>query len=181
VNYTRQTDAPPSFLQTTLAPFLSNSSTAIISNSTTTTAALNTTIIAKNATHTAFSSASSEYFNRFILEIHESEGIHDLGIIKWELAACLLIVYLICYFSLWKGISTSGKVVWFTALFPYVVLLALLVRGITLPGSAEGGFFIYLHCNELITKLLMKITGISYYLRPDFDAIYKSEVWVDGE
>lgn len=62
----------------------------------------------------------------------------DLGIIKWEMAACLLIVYLICYFSLWKGISTSGKVVWFTALFPYAVLMILLVRGITLPGSAKG-------------------------------------------
>lgn len=83
-----------------------------------------------------------------------------MGIIKWEMAACLLIVYLICYFSLWKGISTSGKVVWFTALFPYVVLLALLIRGITLPGSAEG---------------------ISYYLRPDFDVIFKAEVWVDGK
>ena len=97
--------------------------------------------------------------SRFILEIHESDGIHDLGVIKWEMAGCLLIVYLICYFSLWKGISTSGKVVWFTALFPYVVLLALLVRGITLPGSAKG---------------------IEYYLRPDFDVIYKAEVWVDA-
>lgn len=85
-----------------------------------------TVTAAKNVT---FASASSEYFNRYILEIHESSGIDDLGKIKWEMAACLLIVYLICYFSLWKGISTSGKVVWFTALFPYVVLLALLIRG----------------------------------------------------
>lgn len=58
-----------------------NSSTAI-SNQTT----LNTTI--QNVTE-SFSSASSEYFNRFILEIHESEGIHDLGIIKWEMASKL--------------------------------------------------------------------------------------------
>lgn len=75
------------------------------------------------------------------------------------MVACLLVVYLICYFSLWKGISTSGKVVWFTALFPYAVLLILLIRGITLPGSADG---------------------IAYYLNPNFDAIYKAEVWVDA-
>ncbi|KAL1140203.1 hypothetical protein AAG570_000135, partial [Ranatra chinensis] len=106
-----------------------------------------------------FSSASSEYFNRAILELHRSEGLHDLGSIKWDMALCLLTVYLICYFSLWKGISTSGKVVWFTALFPYVVLLTLLIRGITLPGSADG---------------------IRYYLNPNFTSITKAEVWVDA-
>nr|CAD7395068.1 unnamed protein product [Timema cristinae] len=51
------------------------------------------------------------------------------------------------------------QVVWFTALFPYAVLLILLVRGVTLPGSAEG---------------------IRYYLSPNFDAITKAEVWVDA-
>ncbi|XP_022230124.1 sodium-dependent dopamine transporter [Drosophila obscura] len=106
-----------------------------------------------------FQSAASEYFNRYILELNQSEGIHDLGAIKWDMALCLLIVYLICYFSLWKGISTSGKVVWFTALFPYAVLLILLIRGLTLPGS---------------------FLGIQYYLTPNFSAIYKAEVWVDA-
>ncbi|XP_013114675.1 sodium-dependent dopamine transporter [Stomoxys calcitrans] len=106
-----------------------------------------------------FQSAASEYFNRYILELNQSDGLHNLGSIKWDLVLCLLIVYLICYFSLWKGIGTSGKVVWFTALFPYVVLLILLIRGITLPGSAMG---------------------IQYYLNPNFDAIYKAEVWVDA-
>ncbi|CAG9815445.1 unnamed protein product [Phaedon cochleariae] len=106
-----------------------------------------------------FASAASEYFNRAILELHQSEGLHDLGSIKWDIALCLFAVYVICYFSLWKGISTSGKVVWFTALFPYAVLLILLVRGITLPGSAEG---------------------IEYYLRPNFSAIGSAEVWVDA-
>ncbi|XP_044259758.1 sodium-dependent dopamine transporter [Tribolium madens] len=106
-----------------------------------------------------FASAASEYFNRAILELHQSKGLHDLGAIKWDMALCLFAVYVICYFSLWKGISTSGKVVWFTALFPYAVLLILLVRGITLPGSAEG---------------------IKYYLNPNFNAITSAEVWVDA-
>ncbi|XP_028038073.1 sodium-dependent dopamine transporter [Bombyx mandarina] len=108
---------------------------------------------------TPYTSAASEYFNRAILELQGSEGLHDLGSVKWDMALCLLAVYIICYFSLWKGISTSGKVVWFTALFPYAVLLILLVRGITLPGSA---------------------TGIQYYLSPNFEAITQPQVWVDA-
>lgn len=51
--------------------------------------------------------------------------------------------------------STYRQVVWFTALFPYVVLFILLIRGITLPGSAEG---------------------IRYYLSPNFEALKKAEV-----
>ncbi|XP_048479578.1 sodium-dependent dopamine transporter [Plutella xylostella] len=108
---------------------------------------------------TPFTSAASEYFNRAILELHGSAGLHDLGAVKWDMALCLLAVYIICYFSLWKGISTSGKVVWFTALFPYAVLLILLVRGVTLPGSANG---------------------IRYYLSPNFEAITQPQVWVDA-
>ncbi|KAH0561712.1 sodium-dependent dopamine transporter [Cotesia glomerata] len=108
---------------------------------------------------TKYTSAAQEYFNRAILELHQSSGLHDLGIVKWDIALCLFIVYIICYFSLWKGISTSGKVVWFTALFPYAVLLILLVRGVTLPGSGEG---------------------IKYYLSPNFTAITNAEVWVDA-
>ncbi|KAG8230248.1 hypothetical protein J437_LFUL009786 [Ladona fulva] len=111
------------------------------------------------ANATTFTSAATEYFNRAILEMDKSSGLHDLGEIKWDLALCLLAVYLICYFSLWKGISTSGKVVWFTALFPYAVLLILLIRGVTLPGAGEG---------------------IRYYLSPNFSAITKAEVWVDA-
>jgi len=108
---------------------------------------------------TNYTSAADEYFHRGLLELNQSKGIGDLGTIKWDIALCLLAVYLICYFSLWKGISTSGKVVWFTALFPYAVLLILLIRGITLPGSANG---------------------IYYYLNPDFKKLLEARVWVDA-
>ncbi|XP_076253232.1 sodium-dependent dopamine transporter [Rhynchophorus ferrugineus] len=115
--------------------------------------------LSNDTTDPILASAASEYFIRAILELHRSRGLHDLGAIKWDMALCLLAVYVICYFSLWKGISTSGKVVWFTALFPYVVLLILLVRGITLPGSGEG---------------------IKYYLKPNFTVISSAQVWVDA-
>ena len=37
-------------------------------------------------------------------------------------------VYCLLYISLFKGVKSSGKVVWITATMPYVVLTILLVR-----------------------------------------------------
>ncbi len=47
---------------------------------------------------------------RGVLHIHESRGIDDLGLPRWELALCLVLVVFILYFSLWKGVKSSGKV-----------------------------------------------------------------------
>nr|KAG5690225.1 hypothetical protein BaRGS_026677 [Batillaria attramentaria] len=123
--------------------------------------ALNNVASASNVTNFTAPrlSPALEYFERGMLSLHNSDGIFDVGKIKWQLVLCLLGVYLICYFSLWKGIHTSGKVVWFTALFPYVVLFILLCRGATLPGAG---------------------TGIKYYITPNFTRLASSEVWVDA-
>ncbi|XP_072047524.1 sodium-dependent dopamine transporter-like isoform X2 [Amphiura filiformis] len=104
-------------------------------------------------------SAATEYYERAVLQKHMSNGVEDLGGIVWELTLCLLAVYLICYFSMWKGIKGSGKVVWFTAIFPYVVLFCLLIRGVTLPGAG---------------------VGIRYYITPKFHKLLSPTVWVDA-
>ncbi|KAF8359061.1 dat-1 [Pristionchus pacificus] len=112
-------------------------------------------------------SAAEEYFYKGFLGLHAAgdSGSHvarslsDLGDVNWHIVIALAIVYLICYFSMWKGIGTSGKVVWFTALFPYVVLGVLFVRGITLPGSEMG---------------------IAYYLQPNVTMLWEPSVWQDA-
>lgn len=53
----------------------------------------------------------------------------QFGGIRWELFACLTLAWIICFFCLVRGVQTIGKIVYFTALFPYFVLIALLVRG----------------------------------------------------
>lgn len=47
---------------------------------------------------------------RKVLEIQESGGLHDIGGIRWQLLLCLFLIFTIVYFSLWKGVKTSGKV-----------------------------------------------------------------------
>lgn len=47
---------------------------------------------------------------RKVLEIQESRGVHDIGGIRWQLLLCLFLIFTIVYFSLWKGVKTSGKV-----------------------------------------------------------------------
>ncbi|XP_029455803.1 sodium- and chloride-dependent betaine transporter-like [Rhinatrema bivittatum] len=113
--------------------------------------ALNTTI-AMSA-----SSPITEFWERRVLKI--SDGIHSLGTVRWDLALCLLVGWIICYFCIWKGVSFTGKVVYFTATFPYLMLVILMFRGITLPGAYEG---------------------IIFYLKPDIRRIMDPQVWMEA-
>ncbi|KAJ8401653.1 hypothetical protein AAFF_G00376240 [Aldrovandia affinis] len=104
-------------------------------------------------------SPSEEFFIRYVLQVHRSPGLHHLGPVSWQLALCLLLIFTVVYFSIWKGVKTSGKVVWVTATFPYLVLLVLLVRGATLPGAWKG---------------------VAFYLKPDWRKLLTTTVWIDA-
>ena len=58
-----------------------------------------------------FMSCVCVFSRRGVLHLHESRGIQDLGLPRWELVLCLVIVVFILYFSLWKGVKSSGKVI----------------------------------------------------------------------
>lgn len=45
---------------------------------------------------------------RRVLKI--SSGIEDVGSLRWELVLCLVLSWVICYFCIWKGIKSTGKV-----------------------------------------------------------------------
>jgi len=85
-------------------------------------------------------SSAEQYFQRGVLKetIDISEGI---GYPDLQLTGCLAACWLLLFLTLWKGVASSGKVAYFTAIFPYVVLITLLVRGLTLPGAMDGILF----------------------------------------
>jgi SNF family Na+-dependent transporter len=70
-----------------------------------------------------------------------TDGIHDLGGVRWELLLCLLVAWILVYGVIWKGLHQSGKIIWFTATFPYVILFILFIRGVTLEGASKGLLF----------------------------------------
>lgn len=47
---------------------------------------------------------------RHVLQIHRSKGLQALGGISWQLALCILLIFTVIYFSIWKGVKSSGKV-----------------------------------------------------------------------
>ncbi|KAF4526826.1 hypothetical protein B566_EDAN017287, partial [Ephemera danica] len=109
-----------------------------------------------SAQHENSTSPAQEFFTRSVLEQQLSQGMDHMGPIKLSLAVCVLAVFVLVYFSLWKGVRSTGKAVWITALAPYVVLFILLGRGVTLPGASDG---------------------IKYYLTPQWHKLLNSKIF----
>ncbi|KAM7342970.1 sodium-dependent nutrient amino acid transporter 1 isoform 2-T2 [Cochliomyia hominivorax] len=100
--------------------------------------------------------SSSEWF--FVNEVlREKQNINDgIGLPNWELVLGLLISWLFVFGIICKGVKSSGKASYFLAIFPYVIMLVLLIRAVTLPGS---------------------IDGIIYFIKPDWSKILDPKVW----
>ncbi|XP_028301979.1 sodium- and chloride-dependent GABA transporter 2-like [Gouania willdenowi] len=103
------------------------------------------------------SSSVVEFWQRRVL--HISSGIDSLGKIQWDLALCLLLAWIICYFCVWKGVRSTGKATYITATFPFVMLIVLIFRGMTLPGAFRG---------------------LKFYLYPNTSRLADPQVWMDA-
>ncbi|KAE8615291.1 hypothetical protein XENTR_v10008466 [Xenopus tropicalis] len=98
--------------------------------------------LVKNASNTFVepecekSSATTYYWYREALNI--SNSITEGGGLNWKMTLCLLAAWILVCLAMIKGIQSSGKVMYFSSLFPYVVLTCFLVRALLLNGSVDG-------------------------------------------
>ncbi|XP_066249189.1 sodium-dependent nutrient amino acid transporter 1-like [Euwallacea similis] len=103
-------------------------------------------------------SSAELYFRIEVLK--ESVDIADgIGAPDWQLTLCLLASWIVTFCICARGVHSSGKASYFLAIFPYVVLFALLIRAVTLEGSG---------------------TGILYFITPDWAKLLDAKVWYNA-
>ncbi|XP_041475568.1 sodium- and chloride-dependent glycine transporter 1-like [Lytechinus variegatus] len=100
---------------------------------------------------------SEEYWTYRVHRL--TDGIDDMGTMNWDVFGAFLGAWIIVYLCIIKGVKSAGKVVYFTATFPYVVLFILLIRGVTLRGASKG---------------------ILFYITPKFERLASPEPWKDA-
>ena len=84
----------------------------------------------------AFLENPGEYFTSEV--IHLTDNIQNIGTFQWGLLAGVLAGYGLVLYALRKNVMSLGPVVKITATAPFVLLLILIVRGVTLPGAMDG-------------------------------------------
>ncbi|XP_049623883.1 sodium-dependent dopamine transporter isoform X2 [Suncus etruscus] len=102
---------------------------------------------------------AAEYFERAVLHLHQSRGIEDLGPPRWQLTACLVLVIVLLYFSLWKGVKTSGKV-WIDAATQICFSLGV-GFGVLIAFSSYNKFTNDCYRDALVTTSVNSLTSFS--------------------
>lgn len=91
--------------------------------------------------NSSFVSIDSIYSKEVLKEkqrIFDGAGAPDIRLSLYLLLACAILSVIMI-----KGIKSSGKASYFFAIFPYVIMLILFVRAVTLPGAVNGIIYLY--------------------------------------
>ncbi len=79
-----------------------------------------------------------------------------LGSIKPEIVFCLAGIWMLMFACIFRGVNIVSKVVLWTVPLPWIMLLILMYRGLTLPGAESG---------------------LAYYLNPDWSQLLQPTTW----
>lgn len=97
---------------------------------------------------------AQEFWEKSVL--NQSSGLGVMTSIQWPILASLALAWILVFLSVSKGVKSIGKVSYVTAIFPYIVLVALLVVSALKKGAIEG---------------------ILYLLTPKWNQLFNLSVW----
>jgi len=87
---------------------------------------------------------------------YDSEASPALGPPRWPIVVGLGLVWLAMYLCIFRGVKWVSKVVAWTVPLPWLMLMILTVRGLTLEGAVKG---------------------LEYYLEPNWSLLLDPQVW----
>ncbi|XP_046360450.2 sodium- and chloride-dependent glycine transporter 1-like isoform X1 [Haliotis rufescens] len=146
-------------LNTSMAVDLCNTTLSSLLEVTNVSSALswNTSMINASVAGEEAKTATEEFWQYYVLR--KSDGVEEMGSLQPHLVGCLFVSWLLVFLCLIKGVKSLGKVVYVTALFPYLLLTILLIRGLLLPGAVDG---------------------IKFYVYPEFSRLATFSVWIEA-
>ncbi|CAD6198467.1 unnamed protein product [Caenorhabditis auriculariae] len=102
--------------------------------------------------------ATEQYFTDYVLL--PSQGFTDFNLMNWKSLAGMTACWIFTILVLLKGVQYLGKTSYVTVILPYVIVLILFFRGITLEGAEDG---------------------LYYYLgKPDFSKVFIMKTWTEA-
>lgn len=104
--------------------------------------------------NTFMGSPGDFFFNEFLGVTSEP---WDIGEFKWPLFIGFTLAWIWIVASVWRGTKTVSKVVFFTVLIPWGLLVLFVIRGVTLPGAG---------------------VGLKYYLTPVWSKLLSADIWL---
>ena len=106
----------------------------------------------------SFDLSWGEDATKFFLSDHLGySGKHwPLGAIRWHIVAALAVTWLGMYLCVFRGVRFVSKIVLWTVPLPWLMLLILVIRGLTLEGA---------------------VSGLEYYLEPRWELLARPRVW----
>ncbi|XP_052802357.1 sodium- and chloride-dependent neutral and basic amino acid transporter B(0+)-like isoform X2 [Mya arenaria] len=102
-------------------------------------------------------SAAEEFWQFQALKM--STGIDDYSHFIWKYVVMMLVFRIIVSLTVVKSIKTIEKVIYVTLTLPFLFSVALFIRSLLLPGSADGIYF---------------------YFYPNFATLLKPGVWIEA-
>ena len=97
---------------------------------------------------------AGDFFFGTVLQL--SDGPTALGPPVWLILGLLAFVWLVIFLIMFRGARIIGKVSVVLVIVPWILLVVLFIRGITLPGA---------------------LAGLNFYLSPDFAVLGNVDVW----
>ncbi len=92
----------------------------------------------------------------FFQEYLQNTESYTLGGIRWPILLSLAVIWTGMFFCIFKGVRIVSKIVLWTVPIPWLMLVILTIRGLTLEGAVQG---------------------LEYYLEPNWSVLKEPSVW----